>query len=54
MQDHRAVGEFDKRLRECESLAKVSLYVLVSKLAACLLAGDLERMGRTKGRSRVP
>lgn len=33
MQDHRAVGEFDKRLRECKSLAKVSLDDLVSKLA---------------------
>lgn len=54
MQDHRAVGKFDKGLRERESLATVRLYVQVSKLTPCLLAEDLERMGRTKGRSRVP
>lgn len=54
MQDHRAVAKFYKWLRERESLATVRIPVLVSKLAPSLLVEDLERMGHTKGRSRVP
>ncbi len=57
MEDHGAVGKLDERLWKCESLATVRSFALGSSSAPSgikFLPPVFSRMGRTRGRSRVP
>ena len=56
MEDHGAIGELDKRLGESEGLVAVRVLISVCSFSSQPVFDpvNLEKGGRTRGRSRVP